>query len=143
MLRLIVVCWLSVLGIALGIADAKTSAKTYGCQLLPVVRTFPSRLYPTECTLTVPTYVCAGFCESAVEPVKAKKSKEYEDVWDIQFKQDCYCCIPTARKMHTAVIDEWKLDCPSVESEERNESVTLQWPSHCSCTQCRGSARVG
>lgn len=139
MLTLLIVCWLG----ALVIADSglDPNAKTYGCQLLPVVRTFTSQKYPEDCSLTVPTYVCAGFCESSVEPVKAKKHKEYKDVYQIQFKEDCSCCIPTANRMQTAVIKEWKLDC--AENKVRNESVTIQWPSHCSCTQCRGSSKVG
>ena len=139
MRTLFIVSWL----VSLVIADnnLNLNARTYGCQLLPIVRGFSSRLYPQDCSLTVPTYVCAGFCESSVEPVKARRSREYDDVWQIQFKEDCGCCIPTNNRINTAVVKEWKLEC--LDGVDRNETVTLQWPSSCSCTQCRNSLRVG
>lgn len=138
MRTLLIVSWLVTLVVANNI---KLDARTYGCQLLPVLKTVNSRLYPEDCTLTIPAYVCAGFCESSVQPVKARKSRKYKDVWQVQFKEDCGCCIPTNNRINTALIKEWKLDC--LGGAERNESVTLQWPSRCSCTQCRGSLRVG
>lgn len=141
MLRLVIACWLAALAIGESQLDT-TSPTNYGCQLLPVLRKLRSRLYSHEgCTLTVPTYVCAGFCETSVDPVRVKKSKEYSDVYQVQFKQDCRCCIPKPRDMNTATVEVWKLKCPK--NLQRNESVTLQWPSACSCTRCRSSSKVG
>ena len=139
MRALLIVSWLVTLVIAKELE--LLTAKNYDCQLLPIVRKLASRIYPQECSLTVPTYVCAGFCESTAEPVKARKSKIYRDVWQIQFKENCDCCIPTNNRVNTAVVKEWKLDC--LDGVERNESVVLQWPSNCSCTQCRASLRLG
>ena len=139
MRSILVVCSLASLAIAY--SGSELDVKTYGCQLLPVVKTLPSRLYADQgCTLTIPTWVCAGFCESSAEPFKAKKKKN-ADVYEIQFKEDCSCCIPAAHRLHTAKVDQWKLDC--IGDEERNESVTLQWPTGCTCTGCRGSSKVG
>ena len=134
-----IVCWLASLVIADSGSDL--DVKTYGCQLLPVVKTLPSQLYADECTLTIPTWICGGFCESSVEPFRARKKKNTKDVYEIQFKEDCSCCSPVANRLHTAKIEAWKLDC--IGGKERNETVTLQWPTSCSCTGCRGSSKLG
>ena len=137
-MRILIVSWLVTLVIA---NELGLDAKDYDCQLLPVVKKFPSRMYPEQCSLTIPTYICAGFCTSSVDPVKAKRRKDQKDIWEIQLKEDCGCCIPTNNRINTAFVRVWKLDC--LDGVERNESVTIQWPSRCSCMQCRASLRLG
>ena len=141
MLRLFIACCLAVLAIA---NDMSLSAKSYGCQLLPAVKTFPSQIH-RGCILTVPSFVCGGFCESSAEPVKVKRSKDSADVYQIQFQQDCSCCVAHTNLMQTAKIDEWKLQCDddTTNGPRRNESVTLKWPSQCTCTTCRDSIKLG
>lgn len=138
MRAILILCCLASMAIANSGSDI--DVKTYDCQLLPVVKTLPSRLYADECTLTIPTWVCAGFCESSAEPFKARKKKN-SNYYEIQFKEDCSCCIPAAHKLRTARVKEWKLDC--IGDKERNETVTLQWPTGCTCTVCRSSSKVG
>lgn len=140
---MLVLLWLALLLIAESDSSAPSlapSARKYGCQLLPVLKHFPSRLYPEECSLTVPFFVCAGFCESSVEPHRAKK-KAQNDVYEIQFREDCKCCTPVPRSVQPAEIKEWKLNCTG--GIQRNETVNLRMVGECSCTQCRDSVRVG
>lgn len=140
---MLVLLWLALLVIAESDSSSPSpapNAQTYGCQLLPVLKHFPSRLYPKNCSLTVPFFVCAGFCESSVEPYRARKKAQH-DVYEIQFRGDCKCCTPVTRSVQPAEIKEWKLNCK--EGIQRNETVHLRMVGECSCTQCRDSARVG
>ena len=125
--------------VTLVIAD-NGSPKSHGCQLLPVFKTFPSKFYPNDCSLTIPAFICGGFCESKADPGKAKQSKEHKDVWEIQFKEDCECCIPPTNRVNTHVIKEWNLQC--TDGVSRNETVYLQMPTTCACSQCRASLPV-
>lgn len=134
---IVIVTWLAILAISDG--SDRVTAKTFGCQLLPVVKKFRSQNYE-HCTLTIPAFTCGGYCESSVEPFKVKKKKE-NDVYEITLKEDCSCCTPVTNRTYVPVIDEWGLDCK--DGIARNESVTLQLVERCSCTKCRSSNKVG
>ena len=132
MWKLLTFSWL----VTLVIAD-KGSPKAHGCQLLPVFKTFPSKYYPNKCSLTVPAFLCAGFCESKADPFKAVQREDHKDVWEIKFREDCECCSPPVNMVKVAVIENWNLQC--TDGVPRNETVHLQMSTKCSCSQCRAS----
>jgi len=140
MLRLLIIYWAVALSISATDSPTKASTtRTYGCQFLPILKTFDSQKYPGECKLTIPTFICAGFCESSAVPTKARKDSQHQG-WQIHFKQDCECCVPEG--MQAAFVNDWPLTCPDHQGK-RTESVTFHLPHNCSCTQCRTSNRLG
>jgi len=116
-------------------------AKDFDCQLMPVLKESPSRLYPDVCTLKHPAFICGGFCHSSHEPAKVKKidaSPGSNPTWEIRLKENCNCCLPMTDSGtdSTATVD-WPLNCPN-DGEIRNktEQITIQFPSSCECIDC-------
>ena len=134
MLRLLIIQWAAALSIS-----AIDSPRTYGCQTIPSIKTLDSQRYP-GCKLTVPTIICAGFCESSAVPNIVRKDAERQG-WQLHFRQDCECCVPEGMTAHS--LKDRPLTCPTDHQGERTESVTLLLAKNCSCLPCRTSTRLG
>ena len=113
-----------------------------GCELLPVLETIPSQLYPDNCTLTVPTYICAGFCKSTERPVRDLVRPRQtvalglkDTVQMIHLKQyRCDCCSSSHNSTIT-VKANFALNCK--DEVHRTETVIVQLPTSCGCMRCR------
>jgi len=122
--------------------DTPIKAKDFKCQLMPVLKTSPSRLYPDVCTLKHPAFICGGYCHSSHEPAKVKKIKDNshgsEPTWEIRLKEDCNCCLPiTDTSTDSAATVHWPLNCPNDgETRNKTEEITIQFPASCECIDC-------
>ena len=135
MWKLFVSYWLVAMVIAGPAAESNSTRiirgpKANKCRLSPVLRTFPSQLYPNNCKVTVNTFTCTGFCRSGTKLIKYNHDTEHRMV----LKQDCNCCSTSHNSIVTFKVENYSLDC--TDEVYRTETVILHTPTSCRCTQC-------